>query len=45
MSFWIVPVTLFHGTPGRSACTRYIASSADAEQLTVIEVETLPIGI
>ncbi len=45
MSFWIVPATLFHGTPWRSATTRYIASSTEAEQLIVIEVETLSSGM
>ena len=45
MSFWIVPATLCHGTFWRSATTRYIASSTEAEQLIVIEVDTLSSGI
>ena len=45
MSFWIVPPTRSHGTPLRSAITRYIASRTDAEQFTVIEVVTLSSGM
>ena len=42
MSFWIVPDSRSHGTPCRSATTRYIANSIDAGELIVIEVVTAP---
>src|ERR1700685_4341357 len=45
MSSGSVPATALHGTPWRSATTRYIASSTEAEQLIVIEVETLSSGM
>src|SRR5437899_1538104 len=40
MSFWMVPPSCVQGTPCSSATARYMASSALAEQLTVIEVVT-----
>ncbi len=42
MSFWMVPRSAVHGTPCRSATTRYIASSIGAGELIVIEVDTAP---
>src|SRR5437870_5483935 len=40
MSFWMVPPSWVQGTPCSSATARYMARSALAEQLTVIEAVT-----
>ena len=40
MSFWIVPDSVVHGTPCRSATTRYIAKTTAAGELMVIDVVT-----
>ena len=45
MSFCSVPERRFHGTPCRSATTRYIAQSTGAGELIVIDTEVWSRGI
>ena len=45
MSFWIVPESVCHDAPCRSATTRYIAKIMAAGELMVIEVVTSPSGM
>jgi hypothetical protein len=45
MSFWIVPPTLWKGTPCFSATARYMAKTIAAGPLIVIDVVTLSSGI